>query len=90
MAKQRRHLSTPHLSTPHLSSRQRRIIIAAAAAETVLKAVMLIDLRRRPAGQVRGPKWLWASTALINTAGIAPVSYFLVGRTGHLPRRPER
>jgi hypothetical protein len=64
-----------------LSKRQRRIIIVAAAAESVLKAAMLIDLRRRPADQVRGPKWLWASTALANTAGIAPLSYFLVGRT---------
>ena len=71
MAKQRKSLST----------RQRRIIIVAAAAESALKAAMLIDLRRRPADQVRGPKWLWASTALVNTAGIAPLSYFLVGRT---------
>jgi hypothetical protein len=64
-----------------LSKRQRRIILAAAAAETILKAAMLIDLRRRPFSQVRGPKWLWASTALVNTAGIAPLSYFIVGRT---------
>jgi hypothetical protein len=65
-----------------LSKRQRRIIIAAAAAEAALKAAMLIDLRRRPASEVRGPQWLWASTALVNTAGIAPLSYFIVGRTG--------
>jgi hypothetical protein len=64
-----------------LSKTQRRILIAAAAAEAVLKAAMLIDLRHRPASQVRGPKWLWASTALVNTAGIAPLSYFIVGRT---------
>ena len=71
MAKQRR----------ELSKRQRRIIIAVAAAEAVLKAAMLIDLRHRPARQVRGPKWLWASTALVNTAGIAPLAYFIAGRT---------
>lgn len=65
-----------------LSETQRRIIIVAAAAEAALKAAMLIDLRGRPASQIRGPKWLWASTALINTAGIAPLSYFIVGRTG--------
>ena len=63
-----------------LSTRQRQIIVVAAAVETALKAAMLIDLKRRPAGQVRGPKWLWASTALVNTAGIAPLSYFIVGR----------
>jgi len=63
-----------------LSPAQRRVIIAAAAAETALKAAMLVDLRRRPAAQIRGPKWLWATTALLNTAGVAPLSYFLVGR----------
>ena len=63
-----------------LSKRQRRII-AAAAAEAALKTAMLIDLARRPASHVRGPKWLWASTALVNTAGIAPLSHFIVGRT---------
>lgn len=63
------------------SPRQRQITIVAAAAEAALKAAMLIDLRRRPASQVRGPKWLWASTALVNTAGIAPLLYFVVGRT---------
>jgi hypothetical protein len=65
----------------NLSDRQHRIIIAVAAVEAALKAAMLIDLKRRPAGQVRGPKWLWASTALLNTAGIAPLTYFFVGRT---------
>ncbi|MFI6073110.1 hypothetical protein ACIA5C_16115 [Actinoplanes sp. NPDC051343] len=65
----------------NLSDRQRQIIIVAAVFETALKTAMLIDLRRRPANQVRGPKWLWASTALINTAGLAPLSYFVVGRT---------
>ena len=64
-----------------LSEGTRRIIIAAATAEAILKAAMLIDLRRRPPSQVRGPKWLWALTALVNTAGIAPLSYFIVGRT---------
>jgi hypothetical protein len=64
-----------------LSKTRRRIIIVVAAVEAGLKVAMLIDLGRRPAGRIRGPKWLWASTALINTAGIAPLSYFIVGRT---------
>jgi hypothetical protein len=63
-----------------LSTRQRRLIIAAATVETALKVAMLVDLRRRDQSRVRGPKWLWASTALINSAGIAPLSYFAVGR----------
>ena len=63
-----------------LSPRQRGAIIAGAAVETALKVAMLVDLRRRDPSQVRGPKWLWASTALINSAGIAPLSYLVLGR----------
>jgi hypothetical protein len=63
-----------------LSSRQRTLIILAVAVETALKVVMLIDLKRRPADQVRGPKGLWAATALANTAGLAPLAYLVFGR----------
>jgi hypothetical protein len=63
-----------------LSQVQRRAIIGIAVAETALKAAMLVDLKRRQANEVRGPRWLWASTALINSAGIAPAAYFLFGR----------
>jgi hypothetical protein len=63
-----------------LSARQRRLILAGAAVETALKVAMLVDLRRRPASAVRGPKWAWAATAIANTAGIAPLSYFILGR----------
>jgi hypothetical protein len=59
---------------------QRRLLILAAAVEAVLKAAMLVDLKRRPAEQVRGPKWLWASTVALNTAGIVPLTYFIAGR----------
>jgi Phospholipase_D-nuclease N-terminal len=64
-----------------LSPRTRRLIMAAATAEAGLKAVALIDIKRRPASQIRGPKWLWALVVvLINSAGGAPISYFLFGR----------
>jgi hypothetical protein len=63
-----------------LSSRQRTLVVLVVAAETVLKVVMLIDLKNRPASQVRGPKRLWAATALLGTAGLAPLTYLLVGR----------
>ena len=43
-----------------------------------LLAGALADIRRRPAQQVRGPKWVWALAAFINFAG--PISYFLFGR----------
>ena len=64
-----------------LSPRSRTLIIAAATAEAGHKAAALIDIRRRPASPIRGPKWLWATVVvLVNSFGGAPASYFLFGR----------
>ncbi|HXZ64947.1 MAG TPA: hypothetical protein VEH05_09440 [Streptosporangiaceae bacterium] len=63
-----------------LSPRTRWILSAAAVAEAGLKAAVLIDLRRRPASQVRGSKWLWASSMIVNSAGLVPLAYFVFGR----------
>lgn len=63
-----------------LSSRQRSLIVAVGAVEAALKVAMLVDLRRRPADQVRGSKRWWALGALVNSAGAVPLAYFLVGR----------
>jgi hypothetical protein len=64
-----------------LSERTRRLFITAAVAEGILKVAALIDLKRRPASQIRGPKWLWAAVvAVVSSAGIVPISYFILGR----------
>jgi hypothetical protein len=64
-----------------LSPGTRRLIAVAAVAEGSLKVAALADLRRRPAAEVRGPKWVWAViVVLVNSFGLAPVSYFVVGR----------
>jgi hypothetical protein len=64
-----------------LSERTRRLLAIAAVAEGILKLAALIDLKRRPASQVRGPKWAWATVVtVVGSAGILPVSYFLFGR----------
>ena len=64
-----------------LSERTRRLLIGAAVAEGILKIVALVDLKRRPASQVRGPKWAWAAVvAVVGSAGLVPISYFLFGR----------
>ncbi len=69
-----------------LSQGQRRLVITAAAVEGVLKIAALMDMRNRPASEIRGPKWLWAtSVTVVGSAGILPISYFLVGR-----RHPAR
>jgi hypothetical protein len=63
-----------------LSARTRRLIVIAGIVEAVLKGIMLIDLRRRPAGGIRGSKRAWAASALLNTAGIVPITYLAFGR----------
>lgn len=64
-----------------LSERTRTLIIAAAVADSMLKAAALIDIKRRPASEIRGPKWLWAPVVtVVNSAGVVPISYFVFGR----------
>ena len=71
-----------------MSARTRRLITAAAIAEAGLKAAALIDLRRRPASQVRGSKRVWAMAMIVNSAGIIPLSYFAFGRRRDEPAQP--
>jgi hypothetical protein len=61
-----------------LSERQRTLLVGAAAAELSLKIAALVDIARRPADQIRGPKMLWRAAMAINLLG--PLSYFLIGR----------
>jgi hypothetical protein len=64
-----------------LSERTRRLLITTAVAEGILKAAALISLKRRPASQIRGAKWLWAAVvAVVSSAGVVPISYFVFGR----------
>jgi hypothetical protein len=58
----------------------RKLIIVVAVAEAALKTAAAIDLKRRPADQIRGPKWAWAAGLVINSAGVIPLSYFAFGR----------
>jgi hypothetical protein len=65
----------------NLSKRNQRLLIGAAVVETSLKAAALIDIKRRPASQIRGPKWAWVpAVSILNSAGIAPIAYFIWGR----------
>ena len=64
-----------------LSERTRRLLLLGAVVEGVLKVAALVDLKGRPAAEVRGRKWVWATViALANSAGLVPVGYFLFGR----------
>ena len=64
-----------------LSGPTRRLLITAAVVEGILKVAALIDLKGRPASQIRGPKRMWASVvAVAGSAGVVPISYFVFGR----------
>jgi hypothetical protein len=64
-----------------LSPRTRRLLTVAAVVEGILKLAALVDIKRRPASQIRGPKWLWATVvAVVGSAGVLPLSYFAFGR----------
>ena len=64
-----------------LSERNRKLIFTAAAVDVTLRIAALIDIKRRPADQIRGRKRLWAAVvAVVNSAGIIPISYFVFGR----------
>ena len=65
-----------------LSERRRRLIVIGGVLDGSLKVAALIDIKRRPASQIRGRKWVWATVVtLVNSAGIVPISYFVFGRS---------
>jgi hypothetical protein len=64
-----------------LSPRTRRAIEVAGVIEGILKVAALVDLRRRPASQVRGSRKSWATAIVVlNSAGVVPIAYFVKGR----------
>jgi hypothetical protein len=59
----------------------RRLLITAAIADGALRVAALIDIKRRPASQIQGPKQVWsAAVAIISSAGVLPISDFAFGR----------
>ena len=61
-----------------LTGSQRAAIVAAGTVEIVATTAALVDLVRRPKAQVRGPKWLWAASFVVQPVG--PLAYFALGR----------
>lgn len=61
-----------------LTERQRRLVVAGAAAELLITSVAARDLARRSHDEVRGPKALWAVAFSVQPVG--PVAYLLLGR----------
>lgn len=61
-----------------LSTTARISLLAGVATELAAKIVAWVDLYRRPADQVRGPRWAWVLAQFIN--GLGPAAYWAVGR----------
>jgi hypothetical protein len=61
-----------------LSPRRRRLIIVGAVAQVGLQSAALVDLYRRSAEEVNGPKARWVAASFVNFAG--PIAYFVFGR----------
>ncbi len=75
------HVSAARRRWRALSKRTSVLLITAAAADGALRVAALIDIQRRPASQIRGRKGMWtAAVALVSSAGVVPVSYFVLGR----------
>lgn len=61
-----------------MSTVTRVSLIAGVLVEVAGKIASWVDLSRRPAEAVRGPKWVWALAQFIN--GLGPVAYWAFGR----------
>ncbi|GAB2515247.1 PLDc N-terminal domain-containing protein [Corynebacterium atrinae] len=71
-------MSTKSRKFSELSTQAQAGIVVGALVELTAKVGMWIDLSRRPAEQVRGPKWAWAAASFIN--GFGPAAYWTFGR----------
>ena len=60
------------MSTPQ------RVVVVLAVVQFSLAGAALIDLARRPAEEIRGPKRKWVGVIGINFVG--PILYFIRGR----------
>ena len=64
-----------------LDPRVRRALLVAGAVDAGLRIAALVDLSRRPAGEVRGDKRWWALALVgVSSFGVLPLASLLRGR----------
>jgi hypothetical protein len=61
-----------------LNTAQRTALVVTAVVEVTMTAAALVDLARRPAREVRGPKLAWTVGCFVQPIG--PAAYFRFGR----------
>lgn len=55
------------------------IIAPLLVVQLILMIIALVDLSRREAERVRGPKWAWAIVSVV-VATFGPIAYLVFGR----------
>lgn len=74
-------MSTGRQRWQDLSPARRKAVIAVGALDAAMRAWALVDLKNRPADEVKGPKVAWAvALTVVSSAGVLPAVYLLVGR----------
>lgn len=64
-----------------LSPARRRLVVAVGVLDAGLRVWALVDLKKRPAEEVNGPKALWGlALTVVSSAGMLPTAYLLLGR----------
>ena len=61
-----------------LSPTAKVLLVLGSVIELVLTTIALRDLSRRPADQVRGPKFAWGLMSFVQPVG--PIAYLVLGR----------
>ena len=70
----------PNKKWSDLTAREKAPFVLRGVVQFALLAGALADIRRRPAEEIRGTKWLWSAAAFVNFMGIGPITYFAFGR----------
>jgi hypothetical protein len=69
-----------------LAPMQKAGALVMMSVQVSLLVSALVDIRQRPAAEIRGSKWLWTAISFVNFIG--PISYFLFGRKAATPSTP--
>ena len=63
-----------------MSPTSRALVTTVAVVDAGLRAWALVDLRNRPADQVKGPKAVWGlALSVVSSAGALPAAYLVLG-----------
>jgi len=65
-------IMSPNKKWSDLTARQKAPFVLRGIVQVALLAAALADIRRRPAEEIRGSKWLWSAVVLVNFTGIGP------------------